>query len=131
MNEQVKNTAPAGTEGSAREQLLRMARENIEMVKSDTLRLADEIMQVPAHHYYDAERWQQLAELGWLSLPFAEADGGFGGGPLDLSCFRVCRHLLREKLPGCHLHQDRRDRSLCVLAYMYPVSYHLPVNKSV
>ena len=32
----------------------------------------------------DAERWQQLAELGWLSLPFAEADGGFGGGPLDL-----------------------------------------------
>ncbi len=32
----------------------------------------------------DRERWQQLAELGWLALPFDEADGGFGGSALDL-----------------------------------------------
>ena len=31
----------------------------------------------------DSERWQQLAELGWLALPFAEEDGGFGGSVLD------------------------------------------------
>ena len=24
-----------------------------------------------------------MAELGWLGLPFAEADGGFGGGPIE------------------------------------------------
>ena len=23
--------------------------------------------------------WQTFAELGWLSIPFAEEDGGFGG----------------------------------------------------
>ncbi|EED35167.1 acyl-CoA dehydrogenase [Luminiphilus syltensis NOR5-1B] len=27
--------------------------------------------------------WQTFAELGWLSIPFAEADGGFGGGIVD------------------------------------------------
>ncbi len=32
----------------------------------------------------DRERWQQLAELGWLALPFDEADGGFGGSAIDL-----------------------------------------------
>ncbi|WP_332118380.1 acyl-CoA dehydrogenase [Azorhizobium caulinodans] len=29
-------------------------------------------------------RWAELAELGLLGLPFAEEDGGFGGGPVEL-----------------------------------------------
>lgn len=29
------------------------------------------------------EVWQTFAELGWLSVPFAEEHGGFGGGPVD------------------------------------------------
>jgi alkylation response protein AidB-like acyl-CoA dehydrogenase len=29
------------------------------------------------------ENWQTFAELGWLSVPFAESHGGFGGGPVD------------------------------------------------
>ncbi|MFG1478048.1 acyl-CoA dehydrogenase family protein [Xanthobacter sp. V4C-4] len=28
-------------------------------------------------------KWVELAELGLLGLPFAEADGGFGGGPVE------------------------------------------------
>ena len=31
-----------------------------------------------------AENWQIFAELGWLSVPFAEEFGGFGGGPVDV-----------------------------------------------
>src|SRR5210317_2061336 len=27
--------------------------------------------------------WSTFAELGWLSIPFAEADGGFGGNIVD------------------------------------------------
>src|SRR5690349_17617368 len=27
--------------------------------------------------------WAQYAELGLLGLPFAEAEGGFGGGPVE------------------------------------------------
>ncbi|HYZ61540.1 MAG TPA: acyl-CoA dehydrogenase, partial [Acetobacteraceae bacterium] len=29
--------------------------------------------------------WAQFAELGLLGLPFAEADGGFGGGPVEVA----------------------------------------------
>lgn len=32
---------------------------------------------------FSAQHWQQFAELGWLSIPFAEQYGGFGGGPVD------------------------------------------------
>ncbi|MBB6520883.1 acyl-CoA dehydrogenase family protein [Pseudoteredinibacter isoporae] len=32
---------------------------------------------------YSQENWQKFAELGWLSIPFAEALGGFGGGATD------------------------------------------------
>jgi hypothetical protein len=30
------------------------------------------------------ENWQMFAELGWLSIPFAEEHGGFGGGAVDV-----------------------------------------------
>jgi len=31
-----------------------------------------------------ADNWQTFAELGWLSVPFEEQYGGFGGGPVDI-----------------------------------------------
>jgi pimeloyl-CoA dehydrogenase small subunit len=33
---------------------------------------------------YSEERWRQYAELGLLALPFAESDGGFGGGSVEI-----------------------------------------------
>jgi alkylation response protein AidB-like acyl-CoA dehydrogenase len=38
---------------------------------------------VAMDHGFSAQHWQQFAELGWLSIPFAEEHGGFGGGPVD------------------------------------------------
>jgi pimeloyl-CoA dehydrogenase small subunit len=32
---------------------------------------------------FSEELWRQYAELGLLGVPFAEADGGFGGGPVE------------------------------------------------
>lgn len=32
----------------------------------------------------DRQKWQTFAELGWLSIPFDEEFGGFGGSPLDV-----------------------------------------------
>ncbi len=32
---------------------------------------------------YSADMWRQYAEMGLLALPFAEEDGGFGGGPVE------------------------------------------------
>ena len=28
--------------------------------------------------------WQTFAELGWTAIPFAEEDGGIGGGAVDM-----------------------------------------------
>jgi alkylation response protein AidB-like acyl-CoA dehydrogenase len=32
---------------------------------------------------FSRENWQTFAELGWLSIPFSEELGGFGGGAAD------------------------------------------------
>ncbi len=32
---------------------------------------------------FSRSMWRQFADLGFLGLPFAEADGGFGGGPVE------------------------------------------------
>src|SRR5262245_16884010 len=32
---------------------------------------------------YSVDHWRKFAELGWLGVAFAEADGGFGGGPIE------------------------------------------------
>jgi alkylation response protein AidB-like acyl-CoA dehydrogenase len=34
---------------------------------------------------FGEKTWQQLAEMGALGLPFAEEDGGFGAGPVEVS----------------------------------------------
>ena len=33
---------------------------------------------------FSAENWKLFAELGWLTVPFSEADGGFGDSAVDL-----------------------------------------------
>jgi pimeloyl-CoA dehydrogenase small subunit len=33
---------------------------------------------------FSGELWRQYAELGLLALPFAESDGGVGGGPVEI-----------------------------------------------
>ncbi len=32
---------------------------------------------------FAAANWKQFAELGWLGMPFSEADGGYGGSAVD------------------------------------------------
>lgn len=32
---------------------------------------------------FSRKNWQTFAELGWLSIPFSEEQGGFGGGAVD------------------------------------------------
>ena len=34
---------------------------------------------------YSPEHWATFSELGWLTIPFSEADGGFGGNVADVS----------------------------------------------
>lgn len=34
---------------------------------------------------FNVQAWQTFAELGWTAIPFAEDDGGLGGGPIELA----------------------------------------------
>ncbi len=42
----------------------------------------DEIIKTDAG--YSSDNWSLFAELGWLTVPFKEEDGGFGGHAVDL-----------------------------------------------
>ena len=55
--------------------IARFVQDNYELDKRNAV--------VAMEHGFSAEHWQQFAELGWLSIPFAEEFGGFGGGPVD------------------------------------------------
>ena len=47
---------------------------------------------------FDAAAWRQFAELGWLGIPFTEAQGGIGGDAVDIMVISEAlgRGLLRE-----------------------------------
>jgi hypothetical protein len=46
---------------------------------------------------FDEELWGRLAEMGLLGLPFAEADGGMGAGPVEVAV--VCEEIGRVLAP--------------------------------
>ena len=54
----------------------RFVRENCGVEVCRRLRDAGEVL--------DSGTWQQMAELGWLGLPFKESDGGFGGSHVEV-----------------------------------------------
>ena len=62
-------------QGMVRDSLARMVREQYDF---DTRRTV-----VESDAGWRPEVWAQLAELGLFGMPFSEADGGFGGGPVD------------------------------------------------
>jgi alkylation response protein AidB-like acyl-CoA dehydrogenase len=62
-------------QGQIRDSVARFVSENYTFEQRNTV--------VAQEHGFNAEHWQQFAELGWLSVPFKEAQGGFGDGPVD------------------------------------------------
>jgi alkylation response protein AidB-like acyl-CoA dehydrogenase len=61
------------------------------MLRESAARLVREQCGVEMHRrlrdegrYFDPRLWAQLAELGWLGLPFSAADGGYDGSLVDI-----------------------------------------------
>ncbi len=50
---------------------------------------------------FDEKLWARMAEMGLLGLPFAEADGGVGAGPVEIGI--VCQELGRVIAPEPYL----------------------------
>ena len=57
-----------------------MLHESIERFVQTDYSFDDRQKNVGSDLGYDASNWNTFAELGWLGVPFSEADGGFGGG---------------------------------------------------
>src|SRR3954447_6099853 len=60
---------------------------------------------------WNREAWREMAEMGLLALPFAEEDGGFGGGGVEPMIvmealgrgLALAPHLSNVPLAGCVL----------------------------
>ncbi len=62
-------------QGLIRDSIARFVAENYAFDQRNTI--------VAMEHGFSREHWQQFADLGWLSIPFTEEQGGFGGGAVD------------------------------------------------
>ena len=60
-----------------------LIRDSIARFVEDTYSFDQRNATVDQEHGFSTAHWQQFADLGWLSIPFAEEHGGFGGGPVD------------------------------------------------
>lgn len=60
-----------------------MLRDSVARFVKDDYPFATRQAVVAKEQGFAAENWQTFAELGWLSVPFAEEHGGFGGNALD------------------------------------------------
>jgi alkylation response protein AidB-like acyl-CoA dehydrogenase len=65
---------------SEEQQLLK---DSVDRFVADNYSLEARIALVDKEPGFSSEHWQAMADLGWLGLPFAEADGGFGGNQVD------------------------------------------------
>ena len=62
----------------------RMIQESVERFIDDNYDLESRVATSARDPGFSADHWNTMAELGWLGLPFAEADGGFGGNQVDV-----------------------------------------------
>jgi alkylation response protein AidB-like acyl-CoA dehydrogenase len=62
----------------------RMIQESVERFVEENYDLESRVATSAVDPGFSLAHWQTMAELGWLGLPFAESDGGFGGSQLDV-----------------------------------------------
>jgi pimeloyl-CoA dehydrogenase small subunit len=62
----------------------RLLRESVERLLADHYGFDKRRAYLAEADGWSRALWAQYAELGVLGLPFAEADGGFGGGPIEV-----------------------------------------------
>jgi alkylation response protein AidB-like acyl-CoA dehydrogenase len=61
----------------------KLVQESIERFVKDTYSLETRQKLAAGKSGFGEANWATMAELGWLALPFAETDGGFGGNQID------------------------------------------------
>jgi alkylation response protein AidB-like acyl-CoA dehydrogenase len=74
----------------------RMLQDGADRLGGDLWPAADRLKLIDNYAAVAARTWAQMAELGWLMLPIAEADGGLGGSAVDVMAVMegIGRHLM-------------------------------------
>lgn len=62
----------------------RLLKESVGQMLADTYSFAARKSSTTHALGYNPEVWRRFAELGLFAVPFAEADGGIGGGPVEI-----------------------------------------------
>lgn len=62
----------------------RMIQESVARFVEDNYNLESRVASSAKDPGFSTDHWNTMAELGWLGLPFAESDGGFGGNQIDV-----------------------------------------------
>lgn len=57
--------------------------ESVERFVTDNYHLEARIELAGSKQGFSDAHWKTISELGWLGMPFSEADGGFGGNQID------------------------------------------------
>src|SRR5262245_21975572 len=60
-----------------------LLKDSVDRFVADNYSLESRVKVTDVEPGFSKDHWESFAELGWLALPFAEADGGFGGGPIE------------------------------------------------
>lgn len=73
-----------------------MLRDSVDRYGAEKWAASDRLKILAAGPEAAKRRWAEMAELGWLMLPIAEADGGLGGGPVEVMAVMegIGRHLI-------------------------------------
>ena len=60
-----------------------LIRDSVQKFVEDNYDISERNKLTATDEGFSRDNWKQYAELGWLALPFSEADGGIGGSPVD------------------------------------------------
>jgi alkylation response protein AidB-like acyl-CoA dehydrogenase len=80
-----------------------MLRDSADRFGEDRWNGADRLKRLAEGPEGTRRRWAEMAELGWLMLPISEAEGGLGGGPVEIMALMegFGRHLMTEPFASC------------------------------
>ena len=94
-----------------------LLKDSVERFVKDNYELEKRRKLSAAEPGFSRDNWAKMAELGWLGMPFAEADGGFGGNQIDTMVImeQVGKGLVLEPffasvVLGGSVHTQRRQR---------------------
>ncbi len=85
----------------------RLLKQSVERLLADRYGFEQRTAYMKEQGGFSRALWKQYAELGLLALPFAEEDGGIGGGPVDIM---IVMEALGARARARAVSRDRRAR---------------------